>query len=128
MKSKDILQMIALGALVIPAALYLDPLMVALDDVDTAKTEVVNVTAKRFAFDPPEITLKKGVPVTLHLTSADVAHGFFVRPLKIDADIPAGKSVDVAVTPQTAGKFTTICDRFCGAGHGNMHMVINVVE
>jgi cytochrome c oxidase subunit 2 len=89
---------------------------------------VIEITAKRFEFSPKEITLKKGEPVTLRLKSEDVTHGFFVRPLKIDSDIPAGKSVDVAVRPAAAGKFTTICDHFCGTNHGNMKMTINVVE
>jgi cytochrome c oxidase subunit 2 len=89
---------------------------------------VIEITAKRFEFAPKEITLQKGEPVTLRLKSDDVDHGFFVRPLKIDSEIPAGKSVDVAVTPATVGKFTTICDHFCGTNHGNMKMTINVVE
>ncbi len=35
----------------------------------------IEVTAKRFTFDPGEITLKKGQPVVLVVKSADVAHG-----------------------------------------------------
>jgi len=31
------------------------------------------------------------------------------------------------ITPPIAGTFTTICDIFCGSGHGNMKMTI-VVE
>jgi len=88
---------------------------------------VIEITAKRFAFSPDKITLKKGQTVKLRLHSADVTHGFFLRPLKIDEEIPAGQTTDVTVTPQVAGTFTTICDHFCGANHGNMNMTI-VVE
>jgi len=88
---------------------------------------VVEITAKRFAFSPEKITLKKGQTVKLRLHSEDVTHGFFLRPLKLDEEIPAGQTVEVTVTPQTAGTFTTICDHFCGANHGNMNMTI-VVE
>ena len=88
---------------------------------------VIEITAKRFEFSPNKITLKKGETVTLHLTSADVTHGFFLRPLKIDAVIAPDKPADVTVTPETAGTFTTICDHFCGVNHGNMKMTI-VVE
>jgi len=88
---------------------------------------VVEITAKRFAFSPDEITLKKGQTVKLRLHSEDVTHGFFLRPLKLDEEIPAGETKEVAVTPQVAGTFTTICDHFCGANHGNMNMTI-VVE
>ena len=88
---------------------------------------VVEITAKRFAFSPDKITLKKGQTVKLRLHSEDVTHGFFPRPLKLDEEIPAGHTAEVVVTPQTAGTFTTICDHFCGANHGNMNMTI-VVE
>jgi len=90
-------------------------------------TPVIEITAKRFAFSPDKITLKKGQTVKLRLHSEDVTHGFFLRPLKLDEEIPAGQTTEVTVTPQTAGTFTTICDHFCGANHGNMNMTV-VVE
>jgi cytochrome c oxidase subunit 2 len=88
--------------------------------------KVIAITAKRFAFTPDHIVLKHGEPVTLRLTSQDVTHGFFVRPLKVDELIEPGKTVDVKVDPQTTGTFTVICHHFCGAGHGNMKMTITV--
>ncbi len=88
---------------------------------------VIDITAKRFAFSPDRITLKVGKTVKLRLHSEDVTHGFFLRPLKLDEEIPAGETTEVTVTPQAAGTFTTICDHFCGANHGNMNMTI-VVE
>jgi cytochrome c oxidase subunit II len=88
---------------------------------------VVEITAKRFAFSPDKITLKKGQTVKLRIHSEDVTHGFFLRPLKLDEEIPAGQTIEVTVTPQEAGTFTPICDHFCGANHGNMNMTI-VVE
>jgi plastocyanin len=36
----------------------------------------VEVTAKRFAFEPAEITLKRGEAVELVMKSVDVAHAF----------------------------------------------------
>jgi cytochrome c oxidase subunit 2 len=88
---------------------------------------VVVITARRFEFAPKQITLKQGETVTLRLTSEDVTHGFFMKTLGIDAVIEPGQPTDVTITPQTTGSFTTICDHFCGEGHGNMHMTI-VVE
>ncbi len=90
--------------------------------------KVIEITAKKFQFTPSEITLKKGEPVILRLTSTDRVHGFMAKPLKIDTDIAAGKTTDVAVTPATAGDFTVICDHYCGTGHGNMKMKVSVVE
>ena len=89
---------------------------------------VIVITAKRFEFSPKEISLKKGETVKLQLKSEDVTHGFFLRPLGIDADIPAGQTAEVTVTPQEAGRYRAICDHFCGAGHGGMKMTIIVEE
>lgn len=91
-----------------------------------AAPRVVSITAKRFEFLPHELKLKKGETVTIHVTSEDVTHGFFNRKLKIDAEIPAGRSADVTITPQQEGRFLIICDHFCGALHGNMHMSVDV--
>jgi len=88
---------------------------------------VVTITAKRFEFSPNQITLKRGETVKLQLKTEDVTHGFFMRALGIDSDITPGETTELTLTPQIAGKFTTICDHFCGAGHGNMKMTI-VVE
>jgi cytochrome c oxidase subunit 2 len=90
--------------------------------------KVIAISAKKFAFTPSVITLKKGEPVILRLTSADRVHGFMSKPLKIDTDIAAGKTTDVTVTPSSAGNFTVICDHYCGTGHGNMKMKVAVVE
>ncbi len=95
--------------------------------VSAEEPRVVDITAKRFAFTPNTVTLKRGETVKLRLHSEDVTHGFFSRQLKIDETIEPGKTVEVTLTPQTSGTFTTICDHFCGAGHGNMSMTI-VVE
>jgi cytochrome c oxidase subunit II len=122
------LRLKAIKTLTITAGCFLA--LLALSGANRAQADdvpVVEITAKRFAFSPDKITLKKGQTVKLRLHSEDVTHGFFLRPLKLDEEIPAGQSVDVTVTPQTAGTFTTICDHFCGANHGNMNMTI-VVE
>lgn len=89
---------------------------------------VIDITAKRFAFSPDRITLKKDQTVKLRLHSEDVTHGFFLRPLKLDEEIAPGQTTEVVVTPRTAGTFMTICDHFCGANHGNMNMTIVVEE
>lgn len=89
---------------------------------------VIEIKAKKFEFSPSEITLKKGEPVILRLTSADRVHGFLVKPLKIDTDITPGKVTDIAVTPEAVSDYTVICDHYCGTGHGNMKMRLTVVE
>jgi cytochrome c oxidase subunit 2 len=90
--------------------------------------KVIEITAKKFEFTPNEITLKRDQPVILRVTSSDRVHGFFSKALKFDTDILPGKTTDVAVTPDTAGDFTIICDHYCGTGHGNMKMKATVVQ
>ncbi len=86
----------------------------------------IAITAHRFEFTPKEITIRKGETVRLLLTSEDVTHGFFMRKLGIDEEIEPGKTTEVRLTPQQTGDFTTICDHFCGSGHGGMKMTIHV--
>src|SRR6266516_5652387 len=79
---------------------------------------VVTIAAKRFAFSPSEVRLKKGEPVTIRIASADVTHGMYMKALGIDAQIEPGKTSEVTFTPGVTGRFTAICDHFCGAGPG----------
>jgi cytochrome c oxidase subunit 2 len=88
----------------------------------TSEPRTIAVAAKRFEFSPATITLKKGETVRLVVTSEDVTHGLFLRPLKIDLDLPAGEAQTVTLTPQEAGTFTAICHHFCGSGHGGMKL------
>ena len=87
----------------------------------------ITIITKRLEFVQSTITLKKGETVTLVVTSEDVTHGLFLRPLKIDADLTAGETQRITVTPQSAGAFTAICHHFCGSGHGGMKLTV-VVE
>jgi cytochrome c oxidase subunit 2 len=90
--------------------------------------QVIEITAKKYEFSPSQVTLKKGQPVILRLTSTDRIHGFMSRALKVDTDITPGKTTDIAITPSADGTFMVICDHYCGTGHGNMKMKVTVVE
>jgi cytochrome c oxidase subunit II len=93
-----------------------------------SKPNTVDISAKRFEFTPNQITLKKGETVTLRVSAQDRDHGFLQEDLGIDLDLTPDKASEITITPKTAGRFVAICDTFCGSGHGNMKMVINVVE
>lgn len=89
---------------------------------------VIQITAHRFEFVPSEITIKKGETVKIELNSSDVQHGFYIRGLKVDEKIEPGKQTEVLLTPLATGTFPTICDHFCGLGHGKMKMTVVVQE
>ena len=98
--------------------------------VGSAQTETrtINITARRFTYDPTEITLKKGEPVVLILKSLDVNHGLRVPELNIDLKVKKRRSSEVRFTPEQIGDFVGHCSVFCGSGHGSMKLTIHVVE
>jgi cytochrome c oxidase subunit 2 len=85
---------------------------------------VIKVVAKRFDYTPNVIKLKKGVPVTLELTTKDVVMGFSAPDFATRADIIPGKTARVRFVPDKAGTFTFVCDIFCGTGHEQMEGTI----
>jgi len=88
----------------------------------------IEIVAMRYSFDPPSITLTKGVPVVLVLSSKDVSHGFQIKELGLNATIPKRKTVEVPLTPERTGTFQAKCSVFCGSGHGRMTMTVTVTE
>jgi cytochrome c oxidase subunit 2 len=88
----------------------------------------IEVHAKRFEFQPSEITLKKGEPVVLVLETEDVPHGLRFRELNVDIKAKKDQPGETQFTPETTGDFTGHCSVFCGSGHGSMAMKLHVVD
>ena len=88
----------------------------------------VEVTARRYGFEPGEITLKRGQPVMLILKSADVPHGIRIRELGVEVKAPKGGTSQVQFTPDKVGDFLGHCYVFCGEGHGTMTLKLHVVS
>ena len=90
--------------------------------------QVIRISASTFEYKPSEITVKKGVPVTLELVSEDRHHGFKLPEFHVQSDIKPGVVEKVRFIPDKAGKFTFFCDVFCGDGHEDMSGTLTVVE
>ena len=88
----------------------------------------IEIVAKRFDFTPGEVSVKKGVPVTLVLTSKDVDHGVKFRELNVVVNAKKGETKEVTFTPDKTGTFVGQCSVFCGSGHGSMKMTLTVTE
>jgi cytochrome c oxidase subunit 2 len=88
--------------------------------------KVIRLSAKKFEYSPTEITVKKGEPVVIEISSEDVRHGFTLPDFGIRADIKPGTVSRVSFTPDKAGKFTFACDVFCGSGHEEMSGTLTV--
>lgn len=85
------------------------------------------MVARKFTYEPAEITLKLNEPVVFRLTTADVAMGFSIPDFNERATIIPGQTVDLAMTPTRTGEFVFLCDVFCGSGHENMEGTLRVV-
>ena len=88
----------------------------------------IHITAKKFEFTPDTITLKKGEPVVLVVSSQDRKHGFNLRAFGVRADVNPGGTTRIRLTPDKTGKFTFSCDVFCGDGHEDMTGTMVVTE
>jgi len=88
----------------------------------------IEITAKRFTYDPDVVTLKQGEPVLLVLKSADVSHGLRVRELGLDLKTSKDKPAEKLFTPRKSGDFVGQCTVFCGAKHATMKITFHVVE
>jgi cytochrome c oxidase subunit 2 len=87
----------------------------------------IEIVAQRFTYKPDSITLKKGEPVVLVLRSSDVTHGLKVAEMNIKSEVKKGQDTEIQITPEEVGHFTGKCAHFCGKGHGDMKLQIDVV-
>jgi cytochrome c oxidase subunit II len=93
----------------------------------TNDEQVIRISAATFEFTPSEITVKKGVPVVLEITSQDRHHGFKLAAFQVRADIQPGAVEKIRFVPDKAGTFRFFCDVFCGDGHEDMAGTLKVI-
>ena len=67
-----------------------------------------------------ELHLPANTPTTIHITSRDVIHGFWIPELRMKADMVPGLINTIRVTPTVPGTYHIICTEFCGIAHGRM--------
>jgi cytochrome c oxidase subunit 2 len=99
--------------------------------------QAIEISAKKYEFNPSPIHVKQGTKVQLKITATDHDHGFKLlaypdgTPQTEDAGlvftdhqdcwkIAKGQSVTVEFTAKTPGTYTFKCCNFCGFGHGKM--------
>lgn len=82
---------------------------------------VVEVVAKRFAFEPTRIEVSEGETVRIMVRSADGVHGFGIKKFKVAEEIPrGGQPVVIEFTANAVGDFEILCSEYCGKGHEEM--------
>ena len=80
----------------------------------------IRMTAKKYAFEPGQIQVKKGDHVKLIITAVDHDHGFKLEAFHIDQKLKKGGAATVEFTADRAETFPFECSKFCGLGHKNM--------
>ena len=79
-----------------------------------------DITAQQWSFSPDTITVNAGDTVKLHITSADVTHGFALPTFGVNEVIEPGQDVHVEFIANRRGTFSFWCSVQCGSGHGGM--------
>lgn len=90
--------------------------------------QVIKMTVKKFEYSVKEITVKKGVPVVIEVTSEDRLHGFSLPAFGQRGDVIPGQVTRITFTPDKTGTFEYLCDIFCGDGHEDVSGQIIVTE
>jgi cytochrome c oxidase subunit 2 len=106
------------GAAMLAAAA---PFAIRAASAQTEEGRLIPIEARRFKYTPSEIRLRKGETVTLAFTAIDFVHGFSAPDFNVRSDLLPGRITKVTITPQTVGRYTFLCDNFCGDHHEDMN-------
>ena len=71
-----------------------------------------------------ELHIPAGVPVDLHLTSADVIHSFWVPRLGGKLDMIPGRTNVLRLQADEPGTYRGQCAEFCGLMHARMNFTV----
>ena len=84
------------------------------------------VVGLMFTWLPAELVLPADTPVTFHLTSPDVIHGYQIVRTNGQAMVVPGY-VSQFTTQFAAGEYLVACNEYCGVGHHTMATRLKVV-
>ena len=116
------------GSVWLLAAAAVVPVMRAGEDVGAAVRRV-EVTARRYAFDPSRIEVRQGETVEIVARSADTEHGLAIKALGVKLVIPkGGAAVSTTFVARQSGRFPIECSEYCGSGHKRMRGELVVTE
>jgi cytochrome c oxidase subunit II len=84
------------------------------------KAREIQLTAKKYEFNPSVIEVKQGEHIKLIITATDHDHGFECGGLHINQLLKKGDPTTIEFTADKAGTFSFRCSHFCGMGHLKM--------
>ncbi|MBZ5671082.1 MAG: cupredoxin domain-containing protein [Acidobacteriia bacterium] len=112
---------------IVPVA-FLAVLALAQGPVAPTEVHEIQMTAKKYEYNPNVITVKKGEHVKLIITALDRDHGFKLEAYGIDQKLKKGEATTIEFTADKTGTFEFKCSEFCGMGHGKMKGKLVVEE
>jgi cytochrome c oxidase subunit 2 len=96
---------------------------VSMDDRGRVHATVVGLM---FTWLPAELTLPADTPVTFHLTSSDVIHGYQIVRTNGQSMVVPGY-ISQFTTQFPPGEYLVACNEYCGIGHHTMASRLHVV-
>jgi cytochrome c oxidase subunit 2 len=94
--------------------------------VDAGGRVQARVVGLMFTWMPAEMTIPADTPVTFHLTSIDVIHGYEIVRTNGQSMVVPGY-VSQFTTQFPAGEYLSACNESCGVGHHTMAAKLHVV-
>jgi cytochrome c oxidase subunit 2 len=73
------------------------------------------------------LVIPVGTPIDLEMTSADVVHSFWVPRLAGKRDVIPGQTTFLKLQADEIGEYWGQCAEFCGLGHANMRIRVEVL-
>jgi cytochrome c oxidase subunit II len=68
----------------------------------------------------PILRLREGQTYRLHISSADLQHGFSLQPMNMNFHVLPGYDHVLTIVPNRRGEYSIVCNEFCGIGHHQM--------
>jgi len=91
------------------------------DPAAASAPRVIEVVAKRFAFEPARIEVTEGERIRLVVTSADGVHGVGIKKFRVEKTVPRGGApITIDFVASAPGEFPILCSEYCGNGHDEM--------
>ena len=98
------------------------------DPATAPAPRVIEVVAKRFAFEPATIEVAEGERVRLMVRSGDGVHGIEIKKFRVNKPVPrGGEPVAIDFVASAAGTYEILCSEYCGDGHEEMTGTLVVV-
>ncbi len=113
-----------------PAALHLAGEFVENNlgtEIDSNGSVTLRMLAQQYLFIPHCVLVPAGVPIHLHITSADAVHSLAIEGTGYNVKVLPGTVSETQLQFPEAGVYKTACREFCGAGHYAMRSVVKVV-